>query len=111
MIRNILILLGAVLIPAGLFAEVPKYSNEFLSIGLGARAFGMSHAVIATSQDVTAGYWNPAGLMGLDRDADVGLMHAEYFAGIAKYDYGGFAIRIDERSTGAFSLIRFGVDD
>jgi hypothetical protein len=111
MIRNILILLGAVLIPAGLFAEVPKYSNEFLSIGLGARAFGMSHAVIATSRDVTAGYWNPAGLMGLDRDADVGLMHAEYFAGIAKYDYGGFAIRIDERSTGAFSLIRFGVDD
>jgi hypothetical protein len=38
-------------------------------------------------------------------------MHAEYFAGIAKYDYAGFAIRIDDRSVGAVSMIRFGVDD
>jgi len=111
MIRNILILVGAVLIPAGLFAEVPKYSNEFLAVGIGARAFGMAQSVIATASDVTAGYWNPAGLTGMEREADLGLMHAEYFAGIAKYDYGGFAVRIDAQSTGAFSLIRFGVDD
>lgn len=111
MIRIILILIPGLLVFSGLFAEVPKYSNEFLSVGVGARAFGMSHAVVATSVDVTAGYWNPAGLTGLQRDADIGLMHAEYFAGIAKYDYAGFAIRIDEQSAGAFSLIRFGVDD
>ena len=107
MIRKILILIMGLLLPAGLLAEIPKYSNEFLSIGVGARAFGMSHAIAATTRDVTAGYWNPAGLTGLERDADLGLMHAEYFAGIAKYDYGGFAIRIDDRSAGAFSLIRF----
>ena len=111
MIRNILILIVVLLFPALLFAEVPKYSNEFLSVGVGARAFGMSQAVVATTRDLTAGYWNPAGLTGLQRDADIGLMHAEYFAGIAKYDYAGFAIRIDEQSAGAFSLIRFGVDD
>ena len=38
-------------------------------------------------------------------------MHAEYFAGIAKYDYGSFAIKFDENSAGALSVIRFGVDD
>ncbi|HEC44010.1 MAG TPA: PorV/PorQ family protein [Bacteroides sp.] len=111
MIRKYLILLIAFFLPAVLLAQLPKYSNEFLNIGVGARAFGMSHSVLATTTDVTAGYWNPAGLTGLETDADIGLMHAEYFAGIAKYDYAGFAIRIDEQSAGAFTLIRFGIDD
>ncbi len=111
MIRKIFISLIGLILVSGLKAEIPKYSNEFLSIGVGARSFGMSHAVVASTGDVTAGYWNPAGLIGIKRDADIGLMHAEYFAGIAKYDYTGFAIRIDDRSVGAFSVIRFGVDD
>lgn len=105
------ILLFFLLMTTSLAAEVPKYSNEFLSIGVGARSFGMGGTVIATTGDVTAGYWNPAGLTGLERDADASLMHAEYFAGIARYDYAGFAMRMDERSTGGFSVIRFGVDD
>jgi hypothetical protein len=111
MIRNIIILAGALLLFNPSPAQVPKYSNEFLAVGVGARAFGMSNAVTATSVDVTAGYWNPAGLTGLEKDADLGLMHAEYFAGIAKYDYAGYAMRIDDKSSGAVSLIRFGVDD
>ena len=38
-------------------------------------------------------------------------MHSEYFAGIAKYDYLGLAHSIDDKSTLAFSFIRFAVDD
>jgi hypothetical protein len=38
-------------------------------------------------------------------------MHSEYFAGIAKYDYGSLAARIDATSTAGISFIRFGVDD
>ena len=38
-------------------------------------------------------------------------MHAEYFAGIAKYDYGAFAAKIDSVSAFSVSIIRFGVDD
>ncbi len=38
-------------------------------------------------------------------------MHAEYFAGIAKYDYAAFATPIDSVSHLAVSAIRFGVDD
>ena len=38
------------------------YANEFLNIGVDAGALGMGTAVIASSQNGTAGYWNPAGL-------------------------------------------------
>lgn len=89
----------------------PKYSNEFLSIGVGAGALGQSNSVVAGVNDVTAGYWNPAGLTQVDDFLQIGAMHAEYFAGIAKYDYIGIAKPIDEVSTAGFSFIRFGVDD
>lgn len=89
----------------------PKYSNEFLNIGVGARALGMSNVQAASVNDVTAAYWNPAGLLSMKNKHEVALMHAEYFAGIAKYDYGGLATHLDSQSVIGFSIIRFGVDD
>lgn len=89
----------------------PKYSNEFLAIGVGADALAKGNAVVASTGGVNSGYWNPAGLMEVDKWLEVGLMHSEYFAGIAKYEYGGFAHRIDDKSVASFSLIRFAVDD
>ena len=47
-------------------AFAQKYSNEFLSIGVGARAQGLGNAVVANIQDVTAAAWNPAGLAAID---------------------------------------------
>ncbi len=95
----------------GLWAQAPKYSNEFLAIGVGARALGMSNANVASVNDVTSGYWNPAGLLGVRSDMQIGLMHAEYFAGIAKYDFGAIAKPLDSTSAVGFSMIRFGVDN
>ena len=89
----------------------PKYVNEFLNIGVGARALGMSLSQVASVSDGTAGYWNPAGLVGVQSDLEVSAMHAEYFAGIAKYDYASIARPIDSVSAAAISFIRFGVDD
>lgn len=86
------------------------FSNEFLNIGVDAAAFGMGKAVVASSQDVNSIYWNPAGLAEMS-DYQGALMHAEYFQGIAKYDYAAFAKPIDDQSTIALSIIRFGVDD
>ena len=92
-------------------AQVPKYSNEFLSIGVGARSFGMSNACVSSVEDVTSGYWNPAGLSGIKSDMQFTLMHSEYFAGIAKYDYAAIARRIDNNSVFGLNIIRFGVDN
>lgn len=89
---------------------IRKYSNEFLNIGVDAAAFGMGKAVVASTNDVNAGYWNPAGLVNI-KDYQGALMHNEYFAGIAKYDHVGFAMPINSESALGFSLIRFGVDD
>lgn len=88
-----------------------KYSNEFLSLGLGARGLGMSNTMCALTDDVTSAYWNPAGLTRMDKRYQLALMHAEYFAGIAKYDYGGVGFKIDSNQSVAFSYIRFGVDN
>jgi hypothetical protein len=104
--------LGIVLIPALSQAQFRKYSNEFLNIGAGARGLAMGGAQVATVQDGTAGYWNPAGLTGVKDQPSVNLMHAEYFAGIGKFDYGSVAIPIqDNMRTVGFSLLRFAVDD
>ncbi|CAM3113798.1 hypothetical protein SAMN05444355_11822 [Flavobacterium frigoris] len=89
---------------------VRKYSNEFMNIGVDAAALGMANAVTASTADVNSGYWNPAGLMNLE-DHQLALMHANYFANIAQYDYIGYASPIDDRSAWGISLIRFGVDD
>jgi hypothetical protein len=89
---------------------VRKYSNEFMNIGVDAAALGMSNAVVASTSDVNSCYWNPAGLLHLEEN-QISLMHSNYFANIAKYDYAAYASPIDDRSAWGISLIRFGVDD
>ena len=74
------------------FGQFRKYSNEFLNIGAGARGLAMGGAQVASVQDGTAGYWNPAGLMGIGTVPQINLMHASYFAGIGKYDYASLAL-------------------
>ena len=89
----------------------PKYSNEFLAIGVGADAMGMGNAFIAQSSGASSIYWNPAGLNRLNKWLEVGFMHSSYFAGIAKYDVLNFAHQLDEKSAIGIGAIRFGVDD
>jgi len=88
-----------------------KYSNEFLTLGVGAKGLALSNTQVAMSNDVTSGYWNPAGLANVEQKYQLSLMHAEYFAGIAKYDYAAFSYRIDEQQTIGATVIRFGVDN
>jgi hypothetical protein len=102
---------GILLVSTLLSAQTAvKYSNEFLNIGVDAGSFGMANAVVASTNDVNASYWNPAGLVNL-QSSELSLMHASYFANIANYDYAGFAMPLDNQSAVALSMIRFGVDD
>ncbi|MFE3846715.1 PorV/PorQ family protein [Flavobacterium sp. LB3P45] len=81
-----------------------------MNIGVDAAALGMSNTMVASTNDVNSGYWNPAGLIHLE-DNQVSLMHANYFANIAQYDYMAYGSPIDDQSAWGISLIRFGVDD
>ncbi|MEO6760248.1 MAG: PorV/PorQ family protein [Saprospiraceae bacterium] len=109
--KQLLLMLGLLIlaIPT-VFAQ--KYSNEFLAIGVGARAHGMSGAQTAVVNDITAAYWNPAGLTSIDVPFQVAAMHAEWFAGVGQYDYLSFckALNRDKKAYLAFSLIRLGID-
>jgi hypothetical protein len=90
-----------------------KYSNEFLAIGVGGRAHGMSGAQVALTDDITAAYWNPAGLSHIESPLQAGAMHAEWFGGVGKYDWIGFgkSLNPENGSYLAFSLIRLGIDN
>ena len=99
------------LLSVAVFGQTVKYSNAFLSLGVGARGLSLSNSMVAISDDVTSAYWNPAGLGRMQQKLQLSAMHAEYFAGISKYDYAAAAYKIDSSFTVAFSYIRFGVDN
>ena len=90
--------------------ETVKYGAEFLASGVGARALGMGGAYVAHASDVTAGYWNPAGL-GRTATAEGAYMHAERFDGAVSFDYAAVAYPISDRSTVGVSFVRSAVDD
>lgn len=88
-----------------------KYSNEFLNLGIGAKATAMGNTNVAVVNDATAGYWNPAGLLNINTKYDIGAMHNEYFAGISKHDFIGLATRLDSNTVLGLSYIRYGIDN
>ncbi|HLF46712.1 MAG TPA: PorV/PorQ family protein [Chitinophagaceae bacterium] len=94
------------------YSQFRKYSNEFLNIGAGARGLAMGSAQVASVHDGTSGYWNPAGLVGVKDVPNLNLMHAEYFAGIGKYDFASVAFpTTNNKRTFAVTGLRFAVDD
>ena len=93
------------------FGQTAKYSNDFMHIGIGAKWMGMGNTGTAGSLDVSAAYWNPAGLLGLQNNYQVEALHASYFAGMASYNHIGLGNKSDSSTALAFSILRFGVDD
>ncbi len=51
------------------FEKVGTLSAQFLKIGISARAVGMGSAFTAAADDATSLYWNPAGLVEVERTA------------------------------------------
>ncbi len=100
-----------VLCSASLFAQtsVGKYAGEFLALGVGGRALGMGGAHTAVVNDVTAGYWNPAGLARIDYPQIV-LMHEEHFGNLVNYNYGAVAIPYGKDMSFGISVIRLSID-
>jgi hypothetical protein len=93
-------------------AQFTKYSNEFLNIGAGARGMSMAGAQVASVSDGTAGYWNPAALADIRDHPQLNVMHAEYYAGIGKYDFANLVLPLkDNKRTLGLTVLRFAVDD
>src|SRR5437868_3371331 len=97
----------SLIIPAGTNAQGSgnKYAGEFLAIGVGGRPLGMGGAYVSLANDVTAGYWNPGALAGINYP-QFSLMHDERFGNLVNYDYGSFAIPWGTNVTLGLSVIR-----
>jgi hypothetical protein len=86
-----------------------KYAGEPFYLGVGAQALGMGGAFSAAASDVTAGFWNPAGLAMIN-GKQAAFMHAETFGSLLNHDYLAFAMPIgkDGKRFAAASLTRLG---
>ena len=108
------LLFASLLLALPFLAQAQKYSNEFLSIGVSARAQAMGNSVVAGVDDVYATYWNPAGLSNIDTETglQIGAMHSEWFAGVGKFDFIGIALpSANGKRRIGLSFTRFGVDN
>ena len=82
-------------VPADLFgqAKVGTAGAKFLDIGISARAIGMAEAYSAIANDVSAVYYNPAGLTQMF-SREIMFTHINYPAGI-NFEFAAFAIPVE----------------
>ena len=101
-----LITISAVIIlfTCGLYAQSLKTgttASQFLKIGVGPRAIAMGSAFTATSDDITAMYWNPSGLASINSN-QASFSHVNWIADI-NYDFAALATNVPGFGTlGAF---------
>jgi hypothetical protein len=95
-------------------ASATKYAAEFLKSQVGARAIGMGGAFVAVSDDATAPYWNPAGMVYLPYK-EILPQHIERFGNLVNQDYLGAVFPLGgakghEQALG-LAVLRSAVDD
>ncbi|HDP68217.1 MAG TPA: PorV/PorQ family protein [Candidatus Marinimicrobia bacterium] len=84
-------------------------SAQFLEIGIGARALSMGSAFTAVANDVTALYWNPAGITQIDAISVTGT-HTEWFADMS-LDHAAGIVPMGNGQIVGFSLSVFNAID
>lgn len=98
-----IIVLFPIYIWGGGFSKVGTSVAQFLKIGIGARATGMGETFAAVSNDVSALYWNPAGITNIN-SLSVGVSHSQWFAEIY-HNFAGFAIPLSESDVLGINVI------
>jgi len=89
--------------------KVGTSSAAFLGIDIGARAAAMGGAFVAVANDLTAIYWNPAGISRLPT-VQVAFMHAEFIAD-TKFDWAALSIPLNRLGSIALSITSLAHDD
>jgi len=99
-----LLTLGAAAADGQTLTKTGTSAAAFLKIGLGTRAIGMGGAFTATADDISAVYWNPAGL-ATTYGAEAAFNHVNWFADV-RLDFAGFSTRLaDFGVLGAFVTV------
>lgn len=90
--------------------KVGTTAAQFLKIGAGVRAIGMGGAFVAVANDVTALYWNPAGIATISGGGEATFNHAEWLAETA-YDFAGVTLNAGNFGTLGLSITSFRVPE
>ena len=83
-------------------SKVGSTAAPFLNVGIGPRALSMGGAFVATANDVTALYWNPAGASRTQINGAL-FSHTRWFADIT-YNWAGVMVRAGDLGTAGLSL-------
>jgi hypothetical protein len=102
--RNLKIVLLMVMITVAAFGQskVGTTAANFLTIPVGARASAMGGAAVATSNDATGLYWNPASISRLTK-SEFAVSYSEWFVG-TKYNWVGLVYKVDENNSFGISI-------
>lgn len=87
----------------GTITKVGTTAAQFLKLGVGARAIALGGSYVAVASDLSALYWNPAGLARLDGGA-VQLAHTQYLADI-DYNFAAVGIPVGAGTLAASLLL------
>lgn len=90
-------------------SKVGTTAGEFLQIGVGARGMALGGAFVAAVDDITALYWNPAGLARIEK-SEVFASHSEWLSDIT-FDYVGVGFKVGTVGTVGLSLTMLGVPE
>lgn len=98
---------------AQLFRDITKVgttAGQFLKINPGARALGMGGAFAAVSDDIYAGFYNPAGVALIEGGGEVTFNHAEWLADVS-YDYASGSLNLGGMGTIFVTLTSLGTPE
>lgn len=84
------------------FTNAGASGSTFTKLWIGARASGMAGAYSALAKDITALYWNPAGIANLP-GINVGASYTSWFAGVTE-NFIAATLPISERYRAGFAL-------
>jgi hypothetical protein len=98
----------SVIFSTGVWAD-DNHMLPMLRMGVGARGLSMGSAYVAEAKDATAGYWNPAGLVDIEK-ASLTAMYSADMSSDRSYNYFGFGYTFNFGTMG-ISWLNAGITD
>lgn len=88
---------------ANIFEKVGTFGGQFLKIPIGARAEGMGGAFVGVSDDVSAVFWNAAGIARIDPDKSAFAFNHAWWPADLQFTQAGYVFHV-KRIPGAIGV-------
>ena len=93
----------------GSVSNVATTAASFLDIGIGARSLSMGGAFVAIADDPTALYWNPAGIVSIERPM-AHFYHSPWIADV-QFNHSAVVVPLDRSSSFGFFITSVTMDE